>query len=143
MLVSQMLKQRNTGVIEIEQGRPVRAAARLMAEHDIGAVLVRAGERMCGILSERDVARGVSRQGSRIADVAVESLMTPEVVTCRPSDDSDDLMRVMTEHGIRHLPVMAGGEIIGMVSIRNIVKARLTELETDQTALRNYIAGTT
>lgn len=143
MLVSQMLKQRNTGVIEIEGGRPVRAAARLMAEYDIGAVLVRAGEGTCGILSERDIARGVSRQGARIADVPVETLMTAELVTCRPADDSDDLMRVMTEHGIRHLPVVADGEIIGMVSIRNIVKARLTELETDSVALRNYIAGTT
>jgi len=73
----------------------------------------------------------------------VETLMTAELVTCRPADDSDDLMRVMTEHGIRHLPVVADGEIIGMVSIRNIVKARLTELETDSVALRNYIAGTT
>ena len=143
MLVSQMLKQRNTGVIEIEGGRPVRAAARLMAEYDIGAVLVRAGKRTCGILSERDIARGVSRQGARIADVPVESLMTAELVTCGPADDSDDLMRVMTERGIRHLPVVADGEIIGMVSIRNIVKARLTELKTDSVALRNYIAGTT
>jgi len=143
MLVSQMLKQRNTGVVEIERGRPVRAAARLMTEQDIGAVLVRAGEVTCGILSERDIARGVSRQGARIADVPVETLMTAELVTCRPADDSDDLMRVMTKHGIRHLPVVADGEIVGMVSIRNIVKARLTELETDSVALRNYIAGTT
>ena len=114
-----------------------------MAEHDIGAVLVRAGKRTCGILSERDIARGVSRQGARIADVPMESLMTAELVTCGPADDSDDLMRGMTERGIRHLPVVADGEIIGMVSIRNIVKARLTELETDSVALRNYIAGTT
>ncbi len=141
MLVTQMLKQRHAKTVGIEPGRPVRAAARLMAEHDVGAVLVRNDGRMCGILSERDIARGVSRQGSRIADVAVETLMTRDVVTCRPSDDSDELMRVMTRHGIRHLPVVADGDVIGVVSIRNIVKARLSELETTSAAMRDYITG--
>ncbi len=143
MLVSQMLKNRRRQVVDIERHRPIREAARLMAAHDIGALLVREGERTCGILSERDVARGVAARGMRLADTTVEALMTPDVVTCAPGDDSDDLMRVMTERGIRHLPVQVGGRLVGMVSIRNIVQARLAELERDQTALRNYVAGIT
>jgi CBS domain-containing protein len=69
--------------------------------------------------------------------------MTSAVVTCGPGDDSDDLMRVMTTHGIRHLPVEIDGRLVGMVSIRNIVQARLAELERDQAALRDYVAGVT
>lgn len=141
MLVSQMLKSRPQRVVDIDRHRTVREAARLMATHDIGALVVRAGERMCGILSERDVARAVADRGLRIADTTVETLMTAEVVTCGPGDDSDDLMRVMTVHGIRHLPVEVDGRLVGMVSIRNIVQARLTELERDQEALRDYVGG--
>ncbi|MFP4127161.1 MAG: CBS domain-containing protein [Alphaproteobacteria bacterium] len=142
MLVSQMLKNRRQ-VVDIAPQRPIREAARLMTEHDIGALVVREGARMRGILSERDIARGVARRGVRLADTAVEALMTREVVTCTPGDDSDDLMRVMTVHNIRHLPVEVGGRLVGMVSIRNIVQARLAELERERTALRDYVAGTT
>jgi CBS domain-containing protein len=143
VLVSQMLKNRRRDVVAIARHRPIREAARLMAEHDIGALLVRDGERICGILSERDIARGVARHGMRLADTAVETLMTPDLVTCAPGDDSDDLMRVMTVHGIRHLPVKVADRVVGMVSIRNIVQARLAELERDRAALCDYVAGTT
>jgi CBS domain-containing protein len=143
VLVSQMLKNRPRQVVDIERQRPIREAARLMAEHDIGALLVRDGERVRGILSERDVARGVAKRGMRLADTAVETLMTPGVITCGPGDDSDELIRVMVERGIRHLPVKVGDRVVGMVSIRNIVQARLTELERERAALRDYVAGVT
>ena len=143
MLVSQMLKNRKTGLVEIARGRPIRAAMRLMIDHDVGAVLVRDEGGICGILSERDVARGVALEGSRIADVAVETLMTTDLITCELGDDSDELMRVMTTRGIRHLPVKVDDDIIGMVSIRNIVKAHVSEIESASTAMRNYIAGAT
>ena len=143
MLVSQMLKSRPRQVVDIDRHRTVRDAAQLMATHDIGALVVRSGERMCGILSERDVARAVAGRGLRLADTAVEALMTSAVVTCGPGDDSDDLMRVMTTHGIRHLPVEIDGRLVGMVSIRNIVQARLAELERERAALRDYVAGVT
>jgi CBS domain-containing protein len=143
VLVSQMLKSRPHHVVDIERQRPVRDAARLMAEHDIGALLVRAGDRVCGILSERDIARGVARCGMRLADAPVETLMTPNLVTCRPGDDSDALIRVMVERRIRHLPVEVDDRLVGMVSIRNIVQARLTELERERAALRDYVAGVT
>lgn len=141
MLVSQMVKKRQSGVVEIDRGRQVRAAAQLMVERNVGAVLVRDGGRLSGILSERDIARGVARQGARIAESMVDTLMTADVITCRLSDDSDDLMRVMTEHSIRHLPVQIGDDIVAMVSIRNIVKAHLAELEHESRAMRAYISG--
>ncbi len=161
MLVSQMLKSRPHHVVDIERQRPVRDAARLMAEHDIerqrpvrdaarlmaehdiGALLVRDGARVCGMLSERDIARGVARCGMRLADVPVATLMTSNLVTCRPGDDSDALIRVMVERRIRHLPVEVDDRLVGMVSIRNIVQARLTELERERAALRDYVAGVT
>jgi CBS domain-containing protein len=143
MLVSQMLKNRPRQVVDIERHRTIRDAARLMAAHDIGALLVREGERTCGILSERDIARGVVRRGIRLAETVVDEMMTAEVVTCGPGDDSEDLMRVMTAHNIRHLPVQIDRRLVGMVSIRNIVQARLAELEHERAALRDYVAGVT
>ncbi len=143
MLVSQMLKRRPRDVAEIDRHRSVREASRLMAERDIGALMVRDGAQTCGILSERDIARGVGRQGTRLAETPVEALMTAKVITCKPADDTVDLMRVMVRHGIRHLPVEVDDRLVGMVSIRNIVQARLDELEHEQAALRNYVAGRT
>jgi len=104
-------------------------------------VVVRDGTGICGILSERDIARGVASEGEGAARAAVETLMSVDVVSCAPTDKSEELMTLMTNRRIRHLPVMAGGELVGMVSIGDIVKARLTELESHSEALQTYIAG--
>jgi signal-transduction protein with cAMP-binding, CBS, and nucleotidyltransferase domain len=141
VLVSQILKSKGAEVVEIERHRSIRDAAELMMAHGIGAVLVRDGTGVCGILSERDIARGVAGEGEGAARAAVETLMTVDIVTCAPTDKTDELMTLMTNRRIRHLPVMAGGELVGMVSIGDIVKARLTELESHSEALQTYIAG--
>jgi CBS domain-containing protein len=141
VLVSQILKSKGAEVISIERHRSIRDAAELMMGHGIGAVLVRDGTGICGILSERDIARGVATDGEAAARAAVETLMTRDVVTCAPTDKSEELMTLMTNRRIRHIPVMAGGELVGMVSIGDIVKARLTELESHSEALQTYIAG--
>jgi signal-transduction protein with cAMP-binding, CBS, and nucleotidyltransferase domain len=141
VLVSQILKSKGAEVVEIERHRSIRDAAELMMAHGIGAVLVRDGTGVCGILSERDIARGVAAEGEGAARAAVETLMTVDIVTCAPTDKTDELMTLMTNRRIRHLPVMAGGELVGMVSIGDIVKARLTELESHSEALQTYIAG--
>ena len=141
MLVSQILKSKGAEVVDIERHRSIRDAAELMMAHGIGAVLVRDGTGVCGILSERDIARGVAAEGESAARAAIETLMSVDVVTCAPTDKTDELMTLMTNRRIRHLPVMAGGELVGMVSIGDIVKARLTELESHSEALQTYIAG--
>ncbi|NBB68945.1 MAG: CBS domain-containing protein [Alphaproteobacteria bacterium] len=141
MLVSQILKAKGSQVVTIERHRSIRDAAELMTTHGIGAVLVRDAGGTCGIVSERDIARAVATEGESAARAAVETTMTTDIVTCAPTDKSDELMTLMTHRRIRHLPVMSGGELVGMVSIGDIVKARLTELETDSEALKTYIAG--
>jgi CBS domain-containing protein len=141
VLVSQILKSKGADVISIERHRSIRDAAELMVSHRIGAVLVRDGPGICGILSERDVARGVASEGEGAARAAVETLMSVDVVTCAPTDKSEELMTLMTNRRIRHVPVMAGGELVGMISIGDIVKARLTELESHSEALQTYISG--
>lgn len=142
MLVAQILKTKGAAMIDIERHRSVRDAAQLMAKHNIGAVVVRDATGVCGILSERDVTRGIAKHGAMVADAAVESLMTADIVTCAPTDKSDRLMDLMTERRIRHLPVSTGGEIIGMISIGDIVKARLGELQQEAEAMQTYIGGT-
>ena len=141
MLVSQILKAKGAQVVTIERHRSIRDAAELMTTHGIGAVLVRDASGTCGIVSERDVARAIAMEGENAARAAVESMMSIDVVSCAPTDKSDELMTLMTHRRIRHLPVMSAGELVGMVSIGDIVKARLTELETDSEALKTYIAG--
>ena len=141
VLVAQILKAKGASVIGIERHRSIRDAAKLLTENNIGAVLVTGGDGICGILSERDIARGVASFGGVVADAAVETLMTRDVLTCAPTDNSDELMTMMTARRIRHLPVTVGGEIVGMISIGDIVKARLSELENESEAMQIYIAG--
>ncbi|MFW5680467.1 MAG: CBS domain-containing protein [Pseudomonadota bacterium] len=141
MLVSQILKTKGDAVVGIEPEATVIEAARLMAEHNVGAVLVRtADNEVRGILSERDLARALAAQGGAAADARVATLMTPNVITCGPTDSSDRLMEMMTQRRIRHLPVVMDGKLIGMISIGDVVKARLGELQSQAAELQAYIA---
>ncbi|TVQ34536.1 MAG: CBS domain-containing protein [Geminicoccaceae bacterium] len=141
MLVSQILKSKGDAVVGIEPEATVGEAAALMAQHNVGAVLVRtaAGE-VRGILSERDLARGLAAQGSALSDARVGALMTSNVITCSPNDTTDGLMELMTQRRIRHLPVVQDGHLVGMISIGDVVKARLGELQTQAAELQAYIA---
>lgn len=141
MLVAQILKVKGSEVVQIERHRSIRDAAELMEKHRIGAVMVTGTDGICGILSERDIARGLAEYGGRVAEAAVDSMMTRELVCCMPNDPTDQIMTLMTERRIRHLPVMADGALLGMISIGDIVKARLSELESQSEAMQTYIAG--
>lgn len=141
MLVAQILKTKGTDVVSIERHGRIRDAAQLLTDHKIGAVIVRDEDRICGILSERDVARGLATFGGRVADAAIDTLMTRELVSCAPTDKIEEIMTLMTERRIRHLPVMAEGALLGIISIGDIVKARLGELESQSEAMQTYIAG--
>jgi CBS domain-containing protein len=117
----------------------VRDLLRLMAEHNVGALVVSSdGKRLDGIVSERDVVRRLNERGD-LLDARVDSIMTAEVRTCEGEQRVNDLMQVMTEHRIRHLPVMNGDELVGIISIGDVVKSRLGELEFERDQLDSYI----
>jgi CBS domain-containing protein len=119
----------------------VLAALGVMAEHDIGAVLVVDGDTVCGILTERDYARKVVLAGRSSKDSPVRAVMTADVVCVPPSHTVGDCMAVMTERRVRHLPVVEGGQLVGLVSIGDLVKATIDEQEFTISQLKSYIAG--
>jgi CBS domain-containing protein len=119
----------------------VLAALGVMAEHDIGAVLVVEGDELLGILSERDYARKVVLLGRASRDSPVRLIMTANVVCVPPNRTVEECMGLMTERRCRHLPVVENGRVIGLVSIGDLVKAMIDEKEFTINQLKNYIAG--
>ena len=139
--VRQLLEAKTPEIYAIAPEAPVIEAIRLMAEKRIGAVLVMEGTRLVGILSERDYARKIVLQGRSSSDTLVRTIMTADVVTVRPEDTADHCMQVVTEQRIRHLPVMRGGEVIGVVSIGDLVKAVIEDQQVELDQLQRYIAS--
>jgi len=117
------------------------AALGVMAEHDIGAVLVLEGEQLIGILTERDYARKVVLAGLSSKDAPVSAIMTADVICVAPQLSVDECMSLMTERRVRHLPVVDGRRVIGLISIGDLVKATIDEQEFTITQLKSYIAG--
>jgi signal-transduction protein with cAMP-binding, CBS, and nucleotidyltransferase domain len=115
----------------------------VLAEHGIGAVVVsHDGTSVDGIASERDIVRALARRGAAVMSEAVTAIYTAEVHTVTPQTPLEEIMRLMTEHRVRHAPVVVGGRLLGIVSIGDVVKNRIDELETERTALTDYITGT-
>lgn len=142
MHVVAVLKRKGTDIVSIGPDEAVAAVARTLTERRIGAALVvDGGGRPVGILSERDIVRGVAGQGSTVLQQPVSSLMTRDLVTCQPTDTMVQVMEVMTERRVRHLPVMDGERLVGMISIGDVVKARLDDAELEVESLRGYVAG--
>ena len=139
--VRQLLETKSPEVFSVAPDAPVIDAIRLMAERRIGALLVMEGARLAGILSERDYARKVVLQGRSSKDTPVRDIMTAEVITVRPEDSSDHCMQVVTDKRIRHLPVMQGGDVIGVLSIGDLVRAVIEEQKQELDQLQRYIAG--
>jgi CBS domain-containing protein len=117
------------------------AALGVMAEHDVAAVVVLEGAKLAGILTERDYARKVALVGRASKDSPVRAIMTAEVVCVPPDRTVEDCMALMTERRVRHLPVVENGQVIGLVSIGDLVKATIDEQEFTINQLKNYIAG--
>lgn len=139
--VRQLLDAKRPAIHAIRPEAPVLDAIRLMADAHIGAVLVMDGPRLVGILSERDYARKVVLQGRSSADTPVRDIMTARVLTATSADTSDRCMQVMTEHRIRHLPVIDGDDVVGVVSIGDLVKAVIEDQRVELDSLQRYIAG--
>jgi CBS domain-containing protein len=142
MLIGQILANKGRDVVSTRPAATIAEVAKLLKAKRIGAVVVMddAGA-LCGIISERDLARGLADYGAKLLEMRVSQLMTSEVHTCTPDDDLEKLMKQMTEGRFRHLPVLRDGEMIGIISIGDVVKHRLQELESETHMLHDYIAG--
>jgi len=139
--VRDLLAKKGKHVWAIEAEQTVYEALQLMAEKDIGALLVRDGGRPAGIVSERDYARQVVLKGKTSKDTPVRDVMTTRVVYVRPEQNVEECMALMTDKRIRHLPVMEAGEVIGLVSIGDVVKAVISEKQFLIEQLSTYIRG--
>ncbi|MCU0766815.1 MAG: CBS domain-containing protein [Gammaproteobacteria bacterium] len=139
--VRQVLDEKGSRVHAVPPGASVYEALELMAQHDIGAVVVAEGECLAGIFTERDYARKVILQGRTSRDTRVGELMTPNVLTVSPSQTMDDCMQLMTENRVRHLPVVERGRLVGIVTIGDAVKTVIAEHEATIRQLSSYIAG--
>jgi signal-transduction protein with cAMP-binding, CBS, and nucleotidyltransferase domain len=139
--VSHILESKGGRVISVPQEAPVLEVIRLMAEYHIGSVLVMRGGELMGIATERDYARKVILQGRSSADTPVSAIMTSPVACVSPEDSVNDCMSMMTDRHIRHLPVLDGGQIVGMISIGDLVKAVIEEQQQEIHHLHQYIAS--
>src|ERR1041384_1283536 len=139
--VQQLLDQKPRGIHSIAPEEPVLTAIKKMAEHHIGALLVMTGDKLAGIVSERDYARKVVLLGRSSEESPVSAIMTGKVVTVTPKHDAHDCMRLMTEKRIRHLPVVNGDRVVGVLSIGDLVRAVIEEQERTIADLETYIHG--
>ncbi len=142
MLVSQILKQKPQGVVTASANMAVGELVALLAEKRIGAVVLsQDGKTLQGIVSERDIVRVLAQSGAGAMTLPVSAVMTAKVVTCAPEDGADSVLQRMTDGRFRHLPVMSGGVLVGLISIGDVVKARLSELAMEKDALEGMIKG--
>jgi CBS domain-containing protein len=143
MLVSQILSSKPAvGIVTINPQATIAEAAELLSSKRIGAVIVSSeGTRPEGILSERDIVRELGKRGAAVLSDKVSALMTEKLVTCTAADEAVTVLERMTEGRFRHMPVMAGEEMTGIISIGDVVKARLGELSMERDALEGMIMG--
>ncbi|MDQ3481505.1 MAG: CBS domain-containing protein [Actinomycetota bacterium] len=142
MRIRDIMQGKGGSVVTASPDTSVRELVALLAEHNIGAVVVSSAKsQIAGIVSERDVVRGLAG-GVEILDSPISEIMTSEVRSASPRDTVDDLMRLMTEHRIRHVPVMVDGSLQGIVSIGDVVKSRMGELEFERDQLSSYVSNT-
>lgn len=142
MLIHHVLQRKGAEVVTITADAPLTLALSTLADHNIGAIVVADGQgAVVGILSERDIVRALAASGPMALDGKVGDLMTATVTTCGPRATVDELMALMTEQRIRHVPVIDDGALAGIVSIGDVVKTRIGELETETETLHDYLSG--
>lgn len=139
--VRQLLEAKAPEIHSIGPDAAVIEAIRLMAQKHIGALLVMEGRQLVGIVSERDYARKIVLQGRSSADTPVRAIMTSDVISVGPGDTAEHCMQMVTHRRIRHLPVVQAGEVIGVVSIGDLVKAVIEDQQLELDQLQRYIAS--
>lgn len=142
MNVAGILSVKGDKIITAKPGQTLREIASTLAKHKIGAIVVTdAGNAVCGIFSERDLVRAVAEGGEGALNDKIDAHMTSDVITCVRDDTVADLMSKMTQGRFRHLPVVEDGQLIGIISIGDVVKQRIAETELEVEAMRGYIAS--
>ncbi len=143
MLVSQILKTKaDDSVTTVKPDMLIAEAAKMLSDKRIGTLVISSdGKSPDGILSERDIVRELGRQGGSCLNMTVESLMTRKLVTCTKDERSDAILSKMTEGRFRHMPVLEDGALVGLISLGDVVKARLMELSMEKDALEGMIMG--
>ncbi len=140
MTVARIINEKGRDVVSTGPDVTLADVAAILSEKRIGAVLVMQGDDLLGILSERDIVRALARHGPEALGKLASNCMTSRVVTCRPEDTINDVMQKMTTGRFRHLPVMENGRLAGVVSIGDVVKRRIEEVEREAEQIREYIA---
>lgn len=140
MTVSSILGEKGREVVAIEPGASLAAAAKLLAEKRIGAVpVLGADRRLVGVISERDIVQALAARGAAVLDEPVSQTMTRRVETCNENETIGSIMERMTRGKFRHVPVVEQGRLVGIVSIGDVVKHRLQDMERESAAMRDYI----
>ena len=141
MIVNKILELKGRDVVTIEPAQALSEAVKVLSERRIGALLIVDGQRpVSGIISERDIVRAVATQGAKALEEPVSRFMTEKVVTCTGQTSINDVMELMTKQKFRHIPVVEGGRLAGIISIGDVVKLRLEEVEAEAQAIKEYIA---
>jgi CBS domain-containing protein len=141
MRISDVLRGKGSSVATVEPATSVADLVASLAEHNVGALPVLENDRLTGIVSERDVVRRLHLGGAGLLQLRVADIMSTSVTTCGPTDKIEDIARVMTERRFRHMPVIENDALVGIVSIGDLVKARIDLLEAEREQLQSYIAG--
>jgi CBS domain-containing protein len=142
MRISDVLKRKGDHVVTVEPEQPISRLLDLLAEHGVGALVVSEGDgSVVGIVSERDVVRRLRTEGAGLLQAPVSSIMTRALFTCGPDATTEDLMVMMTQRRVRHIPVIVDDRLHGIVSIGDVVKHRIEELQEERDHLQAYITS--
>ncbi|WP_193047293.1 CBS domain-containing protein [Mycolicibacterium baixiangningiae] len=141
MRIADVLRSKGSAVATITDTTTVIGLLAELATHNIGAMVVVGADGMVGMVSERDVVRELHVRGADLLRLPVAEIMTAVVVTCTPDDPVDDLSALMTNNRVRHVPVLDNGRLVGIVSIGDVVKTRMEQLQSEQEHLQAYITG--
>ncbi|MFC0451271.1 CBS domain-containing protein [Rhodococcus jostii] len=139
MRIADVLRNKGPAVVTVDPGMSVSTLIGELAKHNVGALVVMENDAVVGIVTERDVVRRIHERGPDILNGQVRDIMTTSVFACIPTDTVDSLAETMTERRIRHLPVIVDGQLVGIVSIGDVVKSRIGELQTERDQLESYI----
>ena len=141
MKISDIVKHKGSTVFTIAPSDTVTALLATLAEHNVGAVVAADGERVVGIVSERDIVRRIAAEGAGVLERPVSEIMTTSVYSCTSNDPVDAIAETMTARRVRHMPVIDDDRLVGIVSIGDVVSSRIRQLEHDRGQLEQYISG--
>lgn len=140
--IADILRAKGDEVISLPANSTGRELIGTLIERRVGAVIVLDGTQLRGVVSERDVVRGLHTTGDAVLESEIADLISSDLVTCGLDDDVDAIAAIMTERRIRHMPVLRNGDLVGVVSIGDVVKSRIQQLQTESEQLTHYITGT-